>query len=61
MDFHFWEKTGSEKHKCQMRFIEEFGDHFTVVDGFRTDTSDAFLYRKAIDFHHLRRELLLPV
>jgi hypothetical protein len=53
MDFHFWRKTGSDKHKAQKRFIENYRDYFDPVDGFRVDTNDAFLYKRTIDFGSL--------
>jgi hypothetical protein len=59
MDFHYWEKTGSDKHQCQKRFIENYREHFTLVEGFRTDTCDAFAYRKAIEFDQLHMRSLL--
>ncbi len=53
MDFHFWKKTGADRHKAQMRFLESHRDHFDPVEGFRVDTNDAFLYKKTIDFEKL--------
>jgi hypothetical protein len=58
MDFHFWKKTGLDKHKAQMRFLEIYQDHFEPVEGFQVDTNDAFRYKKPIDFRRVTSELL---
>ncbi|MEX2127610.1 MAG: class I SAM-dependent methyltransferase [Xanthobacteraceae bacterium] len=58
MDYHYWERTGSEKHKCQKRFIESHREHFIPIEGFRTRSSDAFVYRKQVDFGSLNYDTL---
>jgi hypothetical protein len=34
MDYRYWQKTGSEVHKCQKYFIENHPENFTPVEGF---------------------------
>ena len=53
MDYHYWERTGDDKHKCQKRFVENYRDHFSTIENFRFASSDAFLYRKKLNFDSL--------
>ena len=59
MDFHFWEKTGSEEHKCQKYFIDAYSEYFTQMEDFRRDSNAAFVYRKKLDFERLNFDSLL--
>jgi hypothetical protein len=59
MDYHYWEKSGSELHKCQKYFFDAHRDHFSVVEGFRRQSIDAFLYCKKLDFERLDYKALL--
>lgn len=59
MDFHYWEKTGSEEHKCQKFFIDAYPEHFTQVEDFRRGSNAAFVYRKKLDFERLDFDSLL--
>jgi len=59
MDYHYWEKTGSEDHKCQKFFIEGHADYFSPVEGFRRGSNAAFIYNKELDFDQLTVESLL--
>jgi hypothetical protein len=59
MDFHYWEKTGSEEHKCQKYFIDAHAEHFSPVAEFRRGSNAAFIYRKQLDFARLKFDSLL--
>jgi hypothetical protein len=59
MDFHYWEKTGSEEHKCQKYFIDAHPDHFEQIEDFRRASNAAFIYRKKLDFARLNFDTLL--
>jgi hypothetical protein len=53
MDFHYWEKTGTEKNKCQKYFIDAHPGYFEQIEDFRRASNAAFIYRKRLDFTHL--------
>ncbi|MCC6947655.1 MAG: hypothetical protein IT539_07800 [Bradyrhizobiaceae bacterium] len=59
MDYYYWEKTGSEGHKCQKYFIEAHRKHFTHIDDFRRGSNAAFLYREKLDFEGVNFSSLL--
>lgn len=59
MDFHYWEKTGSEDHKCQKYFMDAHLDHFAQIKDFRRASNAAFVYRKKLDFERLKFDSLL--
>ena len=59
MDYHYWEKTGSEEHKCQKYFIDAHPEHFTQIEDFRRASNAAFVYRKKLDFSRLKFDSLL--
>ena len=59
MDFHYWEKTGSEDHKCQKYFIDAHPEHFAQIEDFRRASNAAFVYRKKLDFERLDFDSLL--
>ncbi|MEX2127620.1 MAG: hypothetical protein WD871_05195 [Xanthobacteraceae bacterium] len=61
MDYHYWEKTGMEEHKCQKIFIENHPEHFVPVEGFRRASSTAFNYVKPLDFDNLKyKSMVVP-
>ncbi len=59
MDYHYWEKSGSEEHKCQKYFMEAHPEHFKQMEGFRRASNAAFLYCKKLDFERLDYNTLL--
>jgi hypothetical protein len=59
MDYHYWEKSGSEDHKCQKYFMEAHPGYFTQIEGFRRASNAAFLYCKELDFERLDYSTLL--
>jgi len=59
MDYHYWEKSGSEEHKCQKYFMEAHSQYFAQIEGFRRASNAAFLYCKKFDFARLDFNTLL--
>jgi hypothetical protein len=59
MDYHFWEKSGSEAHKCQKYFMEAHAEYFSMIAGFRSGSNAAFKYCKQFDFERLDFKVLL--
>jgi hypothetical protein len=49
MDYRFWLATGDEENKCQMEFIENYPEHFSLIADLSRFCS-AFRYVKPLDF-----------
>jgi hypothetical protein len=58
MDYFYWEKSGSENHKCQKYFIEAHSENFARIEGFRSASIAAFNYCKELDFKRLSLDML---
>ncbi|MGY6531828.1 hypothetical protein [Glycocaulis sp.] len=50
MDFHFWRKTGDDKHKFHKRLVEAHPESFIPLEDRLHGSVHAFKYNKEFDF-----------